>query len=311
LRISIVIPSYNQASYLEETLVSIISQNYYDLDLIVIDGGSTDDSVDIIKKYNKHIAYWVSEPDNGQSHAINKGLKKATGEVFNWINSDDYLEPGSLHKIAKEFDEYKNALVVGGYCRLFFSEPDFSIISRIGVKDTPEASIIDFWMNQPSTFYRTRIIRELGGVNESFHYCMDLELWFRFLAKYGLNQVHLSRYLFSHFRHHQDSKTTINEIHFVNETRCLYAQIADELGFPKIVSKLIYNSDEKGFVKRAWDMTAINKKEFASELAERFMLEAINLGHKGVIRWFIYQLIVNGKIKLNRQFFGQIRKAFI
>src|ERR1700741_4157141 len=94
--ISIVTPSFNQGQFLEQTIDSILSQQYPGLQYIIIDGGSTDNSVEIIKKYEKHLHFWVSEPDKGQSHAINKGLNIATGEVFNWLCSDDYYTPGSL-----------------------------------------------------------------------------------------------------------------------------------------------------------------------------------------------------------------------
>ncbi len=97
-KISIVTPSYNQGQYLEKTIESILSQNYPNLELIIIDGGSTDESINILRRYENRISFWVSEPDNGQADAINKGLKKTTGEIFNWLNSDDYLEPGALFK---------------------------------------------------------------------------------------------------------------------------------------------------------------------------------------------------------------------
>jgi glycosyltransferase involved in cell wall biosynthesis len=90
-KISILTPSYNQGQYIEQTIQSILSQNYPNLEYIVIDGGSTDNTVEILKKYDQHITYWVSEKDRGQSHAINKGIEKCTGVLFNWLNSDDYL----------------------------------------------------------------------------------------------------------------------------------------------------------------------------------------------------------------------------
>ena len=111
-KISIITPSFNQADYLEETILSIINQNYPNLEYIIIDGGSTDNSVEIIKKHEKNIDYWVSEKDNGQSHAINKGFAKATGEILNWINSDDILAENALIKIAEAYLKRKNDNIV-------------------------------------------------------------------------------------------------------------------------------------------------------------------------------------------------------
>ena len=110
-RISIVTPSFNQGQFIEKTICSVLDQNYPNLEYVVIDGGSTDETVEIIKKYAKHLTYWVSEPDRGQSHAINKGLAHCTGDVFNFLNSDDYLEPGALFHVAEAWNEKTDAAV--------------------------------------------------------------------------------------------------------------------------------------------------------------------------------------------------------
>ncbi|MDD5261028.1 MAG: glycosyltransferase family 2 protein [Methylacidiphilales bacterium] len=105
MRISVIIPSYQTAAYLEETLLSVLEQKYPDLELLVIDGGSTDGSIDILRKYEKHLAFWVSEPDRGQTHAINKGLQKMTGDAWMYLNSDDILLPGFLQTVEHYFKD--------------------------------------------------------------------------------------------------------------------------------------------------------------------------------------------------------------
>jgi glycosyltransferase involved in cell wall biosynthesis len=105
-KISIVTPSFNQGNFIEQTILSIIKQDYPNLEYIIIDGGSTDNTLDVIKKYEKYLKYWVSEPDNGQSHALNKGFSIATGEIYAYINSDDCLYPGTLLEVAKAFNNF-------------------------------------------------------------------------------------------------------------------------------------------------------------------------------------------------------------
>jgi glycosyltransferase involved in cell wall biosynthesis len=119
-KISIITPSFNQGKFLEETILSIISQKYPSLEFIIIDGGSTDESVEVIKKYGQHITYWISEKDNGQAEAINKGFEKATGEIITWLNSDDLYEKDALLTIGKMFAESPDVDFIFGDC-LFFT----------------------------------------------------------------------------------------------------------------------------------------------------------------------------------------------
>jgi glycosyltransferase involved in cell wall biosynthesis len=116
LIVSIIIPSYNQALFLEQCLNSVLDQDYPDIECIVIDGGSTDGSVDIIRRYEERLAYWVSEPDKGQSHAINKGFLQATGEIVAWLNSDDLYFPGAVSSAVKCFQNNSKLVLFYGHC---------------------------------------------------------------------------------------------------------------------------------------------------------------------------------------------------
>jgi glycosyltransferase involved in cell wall biosynthesis len=184
-RISIVTPSYNQAKYLPETIESILSQDYPNLEYIIVDGGSTDGSAEIIRKYASHLAYWVSEKDSGQSEAINKGLHRATGNLFNWINSDDVLFPGALRKIAEAFERNPEAdLIVGCNAR---SDAEGRII-RVSAPPTRMAMSPSHWVmyiGQQSAFINMNMLRRIGGVREDLHCIMDMELYHRIFAAGG------------------------------------------------------------------------------------------------------------------------------
>lgn len=205
-KISIVIPSFQQGKFLETTLRSLFLQGYPALEVILIDGGSTDETQTVIHHYQQLISFWVSEPDKGQSHAINKGIDKCTGQIFNWINSDDWLEPGALFHVGKVFlDGQTQALTtraniikngqldwVNGTCRLH--ENIWDTASERG-------------LNQQGLFYRMDCIRALKGVDPIYHYSMDLDLWVRFLLTFGQSQVRASEFITANFRFHANSKS--------------------------------------------------------------------------------------------------------
>ena len=189
-RISVVTPSYNQAEYLEQTIESILGQDYPNLEYIIIDGGSDDGTASIIDKYRDRLAYVVSEPDGGQSNAINKGFARATGDILAWLNSDDVYLPGALKSVADAFDKHPEASVIYG---------DVDIIDARGRvlkrrRDIP----FDFDMTlfgvsaimQPEVFLRRYVYEAVGGVDESFHMQMDKEWWLR-ISKAGFRFVHI------------------------------------------------------------------------------------------------------------------------
>lgn len=205
VNISLITPSYNQGEYLEQCIDSVLSQNYPNLEYIIMDGGSSDNSVEIIKKYEKHLKYWVSEPDKGQSHAINKGLKLVTGEVFNWLCSDDYLEQGSLFKIAEAFLDPKVDLISGDI-RVFEGNEEYVKEGTV-LKNTLEESLALSFNIQPATFFRTRFYKEFGYLNEDLHYLMDKEFLMKYLFAYGQENFLYLDTLIAHYRIQKESKT--------------------------------------------------------------------------------------------------------
>lgn len=203
-RITIVTPSFNQGAYLRETIESVLGQDYPNLEYIVIDGGSTDGSVDIIRQYETRLAYWVSEKDRGQSHALNKGFQRATGEWLNWLNSDDVLFPGALHAIAAAVSRNNGLDLVSGINAV---GDERGRIRRCNMPASP-------WLwhprhclmaaGQQSTFFRRDTYCRVGGLNEQLHLRMDSDLYLRILKQNGRGAVIPVPIGF--FRHHGTAK---------------------------------------------------------------------------------------------------------
>ncbi|MEP6951262.1 MAG: glycosyltransferase family 2 protein [Ginsengibacter sp.] len=214
LTFSIITPSYNQGRYIEQTIQSVLNQNYPNLEYVIIDGGSTDNTVEIIKKYEKHVKFWISEEDKGQANAINKGLNYCTGEIFNWLNSDDYLEPCSLMKIAAAFEDKKVQMVAG-------KVRNFSLTEEIIIQNQKlSAEGIMLWKPgvqfvQPGVWLRRNLIERAGGIDENYHYSFDWDLYIRYL--YHFPFVKEIPDLLVHFRLHNNSKTQSSIEKFLTE----------------------------------------------------------------------------------------------
>lgn len=228
-KISIITPSFNQGQYIEQTILSVINQNYPNLEYIIIDGGSTDETVDIIKKYDKNITYWVSEKDNGQSEAINKGLKIATGDIINWLNSDDYFEPNALFKLSKAYIENPDKKV---FCfRLsHLLEDKKKLFSKVNNTSNELQCILDPIINQQSTFYNKEVINYLKSVNTQLGYTMDYEWWIRFILKFGTDKIFVSNDEISVYRLHHDSKTVSMSDMFLQDLASVHYSLASKLG---------------------------------------------------------------------------------
>ena len=205
-RITIVTPSFNQGGFIEETIRSVLLQGYPDLEYILIDGGSSDDSLNIIQRYSPFLAYWVSEPDKGQSHAINKGLAKATGQIHAYLNSDDLYEPGVLRTLVAQkvtLEHGKSFLMAGG-CT-FFEETGPTRIE----KSYHPVKLIEFLnacpLIQPATFWSGDLTLSEGGFDEKLSFCFDNEFFLRLVLR-GIVPTIIPHEL-ARFRYHRESKS--------------------------------------------------------------------------------------------------------
>ena len=233
-RISIITPTFRQVATLRETIESVLGQDHQDLDYWVFDAGSQDGTVELCREYEGDPRFhWVSEPDRGQTDAINKGLARCTGEIFNWINSDDYLESGALKRVAAEFERNPRADLVSGVTSEFRepSREEFNRI-RLQVRTSAEATIPVGVFCQPSTFWRTALVREIG-LDSGLHYVMDWDLWLRYLARHGQENVVRIDDLLAHFRHHAAAKTTTASAGFYDEAKTVFHNLHLTLGAPE------------------------------------------------------------------------------
>jgi len=207
-RISIVMPSFNQEAYLEEAISSILNQDYPNLEFLVYDGGSSDQSPAIIAQYASRLAYWRSEPDRGQSDAIVQGFARASGDLLGWVNSDDALLPGALRAIAQVFQANPGGGLFGGNYMLIDREGRITRCKRHPANAGWFARHAIFAFNPPGSFFRRRDYEAVGGLRVDLHYVMDNDLYFRMLTN-GTHYVHIDRYL-SVFRQHEAQKPTVH-----------------------------------------------------------------------------------------------------
>ncbi len=209
-RISIVMPCFNAEQYIEEALRSLLLQDYPDLELIVIDGGSKDGTVELIGRYTPWLTYWVSEKDCGQSHAINKGLTRATGELFNWFNADDVMSVGALYSLAVPFISENNAVAVFGTVESFDEKGNSSLLTPItGTKEQIGDWAAPVFLPQPGGMFKREVCQQVGGVNERLHYVMDIELMLRLVTHGSFIVVNC---VTTRFRSHAGSKTQTGDM---------------------------------------------------------------------------------------------------
>lgn len=228
-KISIITPSFNQGDYIEATICSILKQNYPNLDYWIIDGGSTDQTISIIKQYEQHLTGWISEPDSGQVDAINKGLQRISGEWFNWINSDDLLPAGALQTLREMIHNHQPELIFASVENFIGSEtrniehPRNISLDNLIMQHVLKKGVA--W-HQPGIWMKTALLHKAGGINPNFHYRFDMDMLIRVLAqqpKYICQNTTLAR-----FRLHASSKTVADKKKFGQEHLDILNHLATE-----------------------------------------------------------------------------------
>lgn len=236
-KISIVTPSYNQGQFIEDTILSVIGQRYPNLEYIIMDGGSTDNTIEIIKKYESHLAYWVSEKDRGQSHAINKGFDLATGEILAWLNSDDMYLPGTLAFMSNV--PLNTPTLYFGNCIHFKEDENKVVTSGSDVVTSEKVKFLEQmdYIIQPSCFW-TRTVWDISGrLREDMHYAFDWEWFIR--AKRNCIQFYSTSKPLSLYRFHQDHKSNTGGEKRLKEILDVYKLYNKDLSvlFEKLLSE--------------------------------------------------------------------------
>jgi len=213
MKISIITPSYNQAPYLEQTIRSVLGQGFPDLEYWIVDGGSTDGSLEIIQKYADILSGWVSEPDNGQADAINKGFRQVTGEIVSWLNSDDVYPPGVLKEVAGFFHENPDIGMVYGNAVSF--DQDGYPMNDLVFSDWGLEGLVSFnIICQPAVFMRKTVLEAAGYLDEEYHMLLDHHLWLRIAQ---ITQITHMPKVWAFARHHSGAKNVAQAPRFGQE----------------------------------------------------------------------------------------------
>ncbi|TAK12660.1 MAG: glycosyltransferase [Anaerolineae bacterium] len=211
--VSIITPSFNQAAYLNDTLESVLAQEIPGLEYIVIDGGSTDGSVDIIRRHAGRLAYWTSEPDSGQAEAINKGLARATGDVIAWLNSDDIYRPGAVRAALAALDADSSLAFV--YANLDSIDAAGRVFNTIRYAPYTLLDLLAFRIiGQPTVFFRRRALLQAGVLDPAYNFLLDHHLWLRLAQHGGLRYIPQT---LAAARHHPAAKNTAQAARFGGE----------------------------------------------------------------------------------------------
>lgn len=307
-KISVITPSYNQGRFLEQTILSVINQNYPNLEFILMDGGSSDHSLELIKKYSDKLTYWESKKDNGQADAINKGLIKCTGDVICWLNSDDILMEGTLSNIAQKFNDIKEPAIISGNYRTI--DINGKVIwwpkaesNTIYLSNYSELDLLKCWRNtlpQPSTFWNRAAFEKLKLLNSGFHFAMDLEYWLRAIS---MNiKIYKTNVVYSSFRIHPESKSSTLEVKLKDELKSLQRMYLKGIGknlFYAISFFIWFNSESK--INKAIGLVKMGKiADSLLEIAKSMVCFPVNIIFKARNYFYYFKLLAKLALNLNK-----------
>ena len=285
-KISVVTVTYNRVDYLEDTILSVINQNYPNLEYIIIDGGSTDGTLEIIKKYEKHLSYWISEKDNGMYDAIQKGFNQATGDVMAWLNSDDKYHSGSLHVVGQIFSHNQLVEWIIGMPTIYNHEGFCMKASETRRWSESRFQIGDYkWIQQESVFWKKTLWQKAGmKLNTDYKLAADFELWTRFFSHAKLHTVTT---ILSGFRMHNNQLSVNNK----NEYEAEVQQIIKS-------RNIIANSIKLKFIKALWYLylKSINSNSFLAKKIKVLLINFIDRFHN--YPDYIYYDFENSKWKI-------------
>lgn len=230
-KITVITPSYNQGQFLEATIQSVLDQHYPNLQYGIVDGGSTDNSIDIIKKYENKFDFTIIEKDNGQADALNKGFAKADGELICFLNSDDTFPTGTLNYVGRHFMEDPNLNWLVGHTRYIDADNNPGDLLKCDGGDWSLAGALmrkkNFCLPQPSVFWRRKLTTHAGKFDTDLHYCFDYDMWCRFI--HNGHKPQLVDKSLSNYRLHEDSKSCSGEIEFAKDHRVIRSRMAQYL----------------------------------------------------------------------------------
>jgi glycosyltransferase involved in cell wall biosynthesis len=294
--VSIITPSFNQGVYLEETILSVLNQTYPNIEYFIIDGGSTDNSVETIKKYEDNLSYWISEPDNGQAAAINKGMQKATGEYLCWINSDDTLYPDFIERRIAIFQNNE-------YLDFVYGDVDQG--ANIEEKTMRKGKQTDFDtmlrtlqvpIPQQSTIWRRKVLDHIGFLDEKWHVLLDREYFMRIARHFNILYVPGS---VAFFRNHELSKSVNEEVKWADEIPDLYNEIFEKNIYFLKDEYIIRNKNK--ILSNAYLFTSrIYKKNDQNQKAKILRKKSLKLNPVGTVLLIWKNSIVSSAIRIKR-----------